>query len=392
MTFDLTSPSVATTVLGRSSLATVWRMALVSVLMSGVLACSSTAERPKPKDLSPSAALIGVKQAWSARTGEVAFPMAVSVAPGELTLAGSDGTVLALDARTGAEKWRRQLAEPLAAGVGGDGKMAAVVTRNNQLVAVDGTRELWRQKLTAQTYTAPLVAGGRVFVVTADRTVTAYDGPTGRRLWQQTKAGEPLILKQPGVLLAVGDTLVVGQAGRLAGLNPNNGSPRWEAPIASSRGTNDIERLVDLVGPVSRVEDTVCARAFQSNVGCVNATRGTQIWTQVANGFEGLHGDATRVVGSESDGKLVAWRRTDGQRLWSSDRLQYRNLTAPLVLGRSTVVGDGTGLLHFVSSEDGSALSRVATDGSAIVGGPILIDGTLVVVTKNGGVFGFVPE
>ena len=56
------------------------------------------------------------------------------------------------------------------------------------------------------------------------------------------------------------------------------------------------------------------------------------------------------------------------------------------------VVGDGTGLLHFMSREDGSPLARVATDGSAISAAPVLADGTLVVTTRNGGVYGFVPE
>jgi outer membrane protein assembly factor BamB len=34
----------------------------------------------------------------------------------------------------------------------------------------------------------------------------------------------------------------------------------------------------------------------------------------------------------------------------------------------------------------------VATDGSAISVSPVVTDGTLVVVTANGGVFGFRPE
>ncbi|MEO8119692.1 MAG: PQQ-binding-like beta-propeller repeat protein, partial [Rhodoferax sp.] len=42
--------------------------------------------------------------------------------------------------------------------------------------------------------------------------------------------------------------------------------------------------------------------------------------------------------------------------------------------------------------EDGSALTRVSTDGSAIVAAPVLAGGTLVVVTRSGGVFGFKPE
>ena len=61
---------------------------------------------------------------------------------------------------------------------------------------------------------------------------------------------------------------------QLAGLNPLNGSIRWEAPIATPRGTNDVERLVDLVGRVSRVGNSVCARAFQASVGCVDTGRG----------------------------------------------------------------------------------------------------------------------
>ena len=75
--------------------------------------------------------------------------------------------------------------------------------------------------------------------------MTAFDGATGRKLWVQSRPGEPLVLQQPGSLQAVGDTLVAGLSGRLVGLNPNNGTVRWEVPLASPRGTNEIERLVD---------------------------------------------------------------------------------------------------------------------------------------------------
>jgi outer membrane protein assembly factor BamB len=226
----------------------------------------------------------------------------------------------------------------------------------------------------------------------ADRSVTAFDGATGRKLWVQQRPGEPLVLKQPGTLLAVGDTLVAGLSGRLVGLNPNNGSVRWEAPIASPRGTNEVERLVDLVGRTSRVGDTVCARAFQASVGCVNAARGTLLWSKPANGSEGLHGDDRLVFGTESDGKIVAWRRTDGERAWTSERLQYRTLSAPLVVGRSVVVGENTGAVHLLSREDGSPLNRLNTDTSGVAAAPVLAGDILVVVTRNGGVYGFAPE
>ncbi len=363
-------------------------LAVAAVLVG----CASGTDGPKPTELGPNAALLGVRLAWSARVGEVTFPLDVKVVGNTVTLASSDGSVLAIDTRTGGDIWRTSVGAPISAGVGSDGRFAAVVTRNNELVVLDTGRELWRQPMPALSFTAPLVAGARVFVLSADRSVSAFDALSGRKLWTRTRAGEPLILRQAGVLLAVGDTLVVGLSGRLVGMNPLTGANRWEAPIAVSRGTNDVERLVDLISNVSREGNTVCARAFQATVGCVDATNGSVLWTKPAYGSEGLNGNEKFVYGTESDGKVVAWRRDNGERAWDSDRLRYRGLSAPLAVGRSVAIGDSTGLVHLLSREDGTPLNRVTTDGSAIVTAPVLAGESLVVVTRSGGVFGFRPE
>ena len=384
-------------------MARVHRLSMVGVrsvcavaLLATLAGCSlwgSGSAKPVPADLGANVAVLGVRQAWTSRIGNVGgLPLDVHVAGNVVTLASADGVVAALDARTGGDVWRMALAEPLSAGVGSDGKTAAVVSRANALIALDAGRERWRQQLAAQVFTPPLVAGGRVFVLSADRSVSAYDGATGRRLWNQQRPGEPLVLRQAGVMLAVGDTLVVGFSGRLVGMNPDNGSVRWEAPVGSSRGTNDVERLVELVGGVSRVGDSVCVRAFQAAVGCVNAVRGGTLWTQPASGAAGVHGDGEAVFGAESNGAMVAWRRSDGTRLWTTDRLKHRKLTTPLLLGRSVVVGDDSGLVHLLSRTDGAPLNRIATDGSGIAAAPVAAADTLVVVTRNGAVYGYRPD
>ena len=348
--------------------------------------------KPQPAALQGVSGAVSAKQVWSARIGQVNFPLDVNISGSTVFVAGGDGSVAALDARTGGDVWRANVGSPIAAGVGSDGKIAAVVTRSNDLVALQDGREIWRQKLNAQAYTAPFVAGGRVFVLAADRSVNAFDGQTGKKLWAQQRPNEPLVLRQSGVMLAVGDTLVVGLAGRLAGLNPSSGSIRWEAPIASPRGINDVERLVDLVGRVSRDGDIVCARAFQASVGCVNTARGNLLWTKPANGSQGIHGDDRLLFGTESDGVVLAWQRTDGERAWTTDVLRYRQLTSPLVVGRSIAIGDFAGFVHLLSRQDGSVLNRLTTDGSAIAAAPALAGNILIAVTRNGGVYGFAPE
>lgn len=363
------------------------------LLVAFISGCSmfGGAEKPKPAELQPVSGVIAARQAWVARVGPVTYPLEVSVSGAEVFVAGGEGQVAAIDTRTGRDLWRVSVG-PIAAGVGSDGKLAAVVTKSNDVVALQEGREVWRQKLVAEAYTAPLVAGGRVFVLAADRSVNAFDGQTGRKLWTQQRPNEPLVLKQSGVILAVGDTLVVGLAGRLAGLNPVSGAVRWEVPIASPRGINDVERLVDLVGRVSRDGDTVCGRAFQASIGCVNAGRGSLLWTKPANGFQGIHGDDRFLFGTESDGTVIALRRSDGERAWSSTSLRNRSLTAPLVIGRSIAIGDLAGFVHLLSRDDGALLSRFATDGSAIAAAPVLAGNTLVAVTRDGAVYGFVPE
>ncbi|AVS87908.1 outer membrane protein assembly factor BamB [Paracidovorax avenae] len=349
--------------------------------------------KPKPAELGPVVPVIGVRQAWTSRIGEIGrLPLSVHVNGTQVTVASAEGTVAAIDARTGGDIWRATVGEPLSAGVGSDGKWTAVVTSSNHLVVLSGGRELWRKPLAAQVYTAPLVAGNRVFVLAADRSLSAYDAAGGAKLWNQQRPGEPLVLRQDGLITAVGDTLVAGLSGRMVGFNPDNGTVRWEAPLASPRGTNDVERLVELLGRVSREGDSLCARAYQATVGCVDTSRGTVAWTHPASGSEGIHGDATMLFGTESNGTVVAWKRADGAQAWSLDKLRYRKLSAPLLLGRSVVVGDDSGLVHLLSREDGSFLNRLTTDGSGVAAPPVAAGDTLVVVTRNGGIYGFRPE
>ncbi|ASI68721.1 outer membrane protein assembly factor BamB [Diaphorobacter nitroreducens] len=366
---------------------------LVSLLVMGGCSLWGGTPKPKPAELGPNVPVLGVRQAWMSQIGEQeGLELDMHVEGSVVTVASANGDVAAIDARTGGDVWRTRLNQPLASGVGSDGRWTAVVSKGNQVIALDGGREIWRKPLPAQAYTAPLVAGKRIFVLAADRSISAFDAATGYRLWSQQRPGEPLVLRQGGVLMAVGDTLVAGLSGRLVGFNPDNGVVRWEAPLASPRGTNDVERLVEIVGRTSRVGDSLCARAFQASVGCIDASRGTVSWTQPASGGVGIHGDDTMLFGTESNGTVIAWRRTDGARAWTSDRLQFRKLTAPLVLGRSVVVGDDTGLVHLLSREDAAPLNRLTTDGSAIAAAPAVAGDTLVVVTRKGGVYGFRPD
>lgn len=365
----------------------------VSAVALAVAGCSLfSSDKRKPVELEPNVALIGVKQTWAQRIGKANPTLVMNVSGNVVTMGSADGQLAAVNADTGAELWRANVGQKLSAGVGSDGKWAAVVTEGGDLVVLSQGKEQWRKRLSNRAYTAPLVAGARVFVQSADRSVSAYDAATGNPLWSQSKTGESLVLRQSGVLMAYKDTLVTGVSGRFVGIDPNNGSLRWEVPIASPRGTNDVERLVELVGGVSRVGSVLCTRAYQMAVGCIDADTAQLRWTVRAEGLNGVSGDDEVVAGADGNGVITAWARDGGSVAWTSSRLKYRKLSQPLVLGRSVIFGDGNGVVHMLSKKDGSPLNRFATNNSGISVAPVIAGNTMVVQTNDGAVYGFQPD
>ncbi len=362
---------------------------LLAAGIVGLAGCSS--DKPKPAPLEAFTASLTSRLAWQARVDSVRFPLAVPVRGGQLFAAGSDGTVLALRVDSGQEVWRASAGSGLSAGVGSDGRFASVVTTGNEVVTFDAGKEVWRQRVPARVLTAPLVAGERVFVTSVDRVVHAFDVLNGRRLWTLQRPGDALTLAQAGVLTSYKNLLIVGQGPRLTAVDPLRGTVQWEVPLASPRGTNEVERLADLIGPAVRVGDRVCARAFQSSAGCVDAARAAPLWSRGSGGAQAVAADAERVVGADASDRITAWRASNGDVLWSNEKLLHRGLSGGVMNGGAVVFGDQEGYVHFLSAANGETQQRMPTDGSPVVGTPVMVDNTLLVATRNGGLFAFRP-
>jgi outer membrane assembly lipoprotein YfgL len=350
------------------------------------------AEKPKPTPLEPVTPTIAGREVWQARVDGIGFPLQPSVRDGKFFVAGDGGTVLALDAESGREVWRASAGATLSAGVGSDGRFASVVTTANELVTFDAGREVWRQRVPSRVVTAPLVAGERVFVMSIDRTVHAFDVLDGRRLWVLQRPGDALTLSQGGIVAAYKDTLLVGQGPRLAALDPLRGTLRWEVAMASPRGTNEVERLADLLGPAVRLGDRFCARSFQSAVACVDASRGALLWSRNAGGTSAIGGTEELLFGADASDRVTAWRTASGEVAWTQEKLLYRGLSGALAVGPSVIFGDAEGYAHFLSAATGATQLRLPTDGSAVVGTPVIAGTTVLVATRKGGLFAFRPN
>lgn len=359
-------------------------LAAVAVLGT-VVGCSSTGSRPDPTPLTDiAAAQVNLGSAWSANYGEWASRSAPTVVGDAFAVATKSGTVAVLNAQ-GQEQWRVDVGSDLTTMPGFDGRWAAVLTKDNQLVVAEAGRVLWKQKLGVQSYTTPLVAGNRVFVLTGDRKVIAFDAAGGAPLWKRQRIQETLVLQSPVLLGVYGDSLLMGLSGDLIAYNPNSGTEQWYVGMAKSRSTNDIEQLVDLVGKYYRDGDVLCARSFQTAVACADMKTEKLLWSKASNGIHGVDGDAQHVYAVDSNGMVAARYRGNGEIAWINDRMLFRDLSAPTLYKSAVAVGDSEGYVHLLARQGGALQGRFRTDSGVSIS-PIAVGDALVVLSDGGSV------
>ncbi|WP_079419445.1 outer membrane protein assembly factor BamB [Thiomonas intermedia] len=370
------------------------RVTLPLVLAAQLAGCASGSKPPEPTPLTPVANILTVKQAWTQRIGDVPAWFQTAALPDAVVVASADGQVMRLNSATGQTVWSAKVAGGISAGTGSDGTFTAVVDKNNGLVSIGPKGQLlWRYQLPATVLTPPYVTGGRIIVQAADQRVFAFDAASGRRLWQADNRAASLLVQQAGGMVSRDGMVMIGTAlGRIDAYALNDGLPRWQATLARARGVTEVERVVGITGQPTLLDSMLCARAYQSAVGCVDADTGRMLWTRAANGYTALSMNDQEVVGTQANGDVQAYSATDGVPSWTNSQLKYRNLSAPLLVGRTVAVGDYQGYISFLSAKDGSIVGRVATDGSAIQAAPVVLGKTMVVVTAKGGIYAFVPD
>ena len=70
--------------------------------------------------------------------------------------------------------------------------------------------------------------------------------------------------------------------------------------------------------------------------------------------------------------------------MWKQDKLKYRKLTAPAVIGDYVIVGDYEGYVHWMSSSDGQLVARIRVDGDGILSPPVVQGGRAYIFGNSG--------
>ena len=362
------------------------------LLVSGCSLFGSS--RPQPDPLPVPSGALKVAPAWTAALGAASGVGFVPVVVNDSVWAAAEnGAIARLDLATGRVQWQVSAGKPLTSGVGTDGSIAVVASRDGELIAVgeDGARK-WTARLGGEVVTPPAVADGTVVLRTSDNRVLAFDVETGKQRWTFQRQNPPLVLRNSGgIAIAPGVAFVGMPGGRLVALTLANGVPRYDVPLAQPKGANELERIADVVGTPLVIGRDLCAVTYQGRIGCVEVTNGNSIWSKEFSSASGFDVDNRGLIAADSEDTVQAFDRR-GTSLWTKKGYARRRLSAPLITGSAVAFGDFQGNVLWLSRADGSLLAISRTDGKAIVAPAASAGSTLVVQTSGGTLHAFRTE
>ena len=302
-------------------------------------------------------------------------------------LCDAEGRVEAWQREDGSQLWSVNLKENLSGGVNGGEGIIAIGSENGEVIALgaDDGEERWRAKVPSEVMSISEAKYGVITIRTNDNKVHALNLNSGTVNWSAGKDAPALTLRGASQPKVVGDVVLVGfDDGKLMAINIRNGEPLWEVPVSTPKGRSELERMSDVDGVFAYLDGIVYAASFNGRVVAIDLDTGKFLWSKDISSYAGLSVDRDRVYITDADDSIWGLDITSGATLWRQDKLLYRELTAPQVMGNYIVVGDYKGYLHWLSKEEGKIIGRDDVAGEAIEVAPIIIDGRAYVLANNG--------
>ena len=311
-----------------------------------------------------------------------------------LQLDTDNGVIFAIDpdgqisAYKGKERlWKSKITkQELTAGVEAAEGIVVVGNRKGQLFALDQATgsQKWSAKLSGAILSPSLIQSGRVITIANDGTVFAHDAVTGQQVWAYKLPSVQFSLRgQPAPVRLDDRTILVASANAYVyALDVISGVPRFQRRVAISEGRSDIQRLIDIVGDPVVAGQYLVTTSFQGQVTVTDLATQRVVWSEDASSTNRPEVSGDKVFVSTVDGKLNAYSLSTGQLAWQNEELLNRQLSNPVMLGQSLVVGDMDGVIHLLDPASGKLVGRAKTSGE--VQSLRVIDNQLYVATRKG--------
>lgn len=324
------------------------------------------------------------------------------VSDGRVFTMDSDGVVTAFELRNGGREWRVDTRDQEAdstnvgGGIAVEGDTLYAVNGLGDLVALDARsgKEKYRQNFGVPARSSPTVADGRVFFTTIEDKLLCRATEDGRQLWSyQARATSTAMLGQPAPAYADGLLVAGFGSGDIACLRAESGGVVWTDNLSSARGRTSIADISAIRGlPVISG-----GRVFVMGVGGLTVgldlRAGRRLWEREVGGGETpwVAGDWVFIL--TADQQVAALNAGDGRIAWATDLPRWENeekskgaiyWTGPVLTGDRLIVAcrGGEQEAFAISPYTGKILGRQSLPGNASLA-PIVADNKVFTLTDD---------
>lgn len=365
-------------------------------------ACADDDNLDQPTELVPFYSKYYLDVAWHAATGLGAEEQYLFLYPLILKEIGvtvsRDGLITITSLKTGDAEEEIELDSVISAGIGGNEDVWLMATRDAHVIAVDGKSRtvLWRTRVPSEVLARPLIYKKTVVVRTIDGKILSLDLASGKIRWQYQRAIPDLTLRGTSEPVIARDRIFAGLAdGRLIAISPEDGDVIWDVALAIPTGRSEIQRLVDIDGDAELYGRVLYAASFQGRIAAIDVDRGQFLWARDFSTHTGVVLDEKTLYSSDENGHIWALDRLNGATIWKQEKLAYRKLTRPTIIGDYIAVGDFEGYVHLLSRYDGHFVARYQLGqydhlgwelATGIIVPPIARSNDRLVVVTRGGI------
>ncbi|MFC7379767.1 PQQ-binding-like beta-propeller repeat protein [Brevundimonas sp. GCM10030266] len=359
--------------------------------------------------------------AGSSRTRQVMAPIVAD--GGRVFVLDGEATVSAVDAASGATTWKTNIKPEEREGrrrffglVGGSstggGFGGGVAVGGGKVYVASGYRTvtaldqatgavLWTTPVDVPIHGAPTFAGGRVFVVDVENQMFAFNANTGQQEWSYRGIPEPARLLRASSPAVTGDTVIAPfSSGEVVALRSATGQALWNQVLSRTSRTNALSEIRDIAGRPVVSRGIVYAVGHSGVLQAMDVRSGQARWQLPIAGVNAPLpvGDVVYVV--SKDGELTVVNRDTGQVYWTRDLNEGRTRqeggflgfwdrtvtpewSGPLLASNRLLLTNSDGELVAFDPKTGTQTASVRLGGPAFIA-PAAYNGAIYVLTDKG--------
>lgn len=275
-------------------------------------------------------------------------------------------------------------------------------TEYGEVVALDAATGAirWRQRFDGPVTAPPAVEGGRVYVVARDASAWALDAQDGKVLWTLTGVPSPSGVTG-GAAPAVGEGLAVFpfSSGGLIAVRAAGGSTAWDTHVVGSRKGRAWSSITDITSDPVIDGGTLYTGNQSGRTVAIDLADGRTLWEAEEGSYGPVALAANAVFLVNDEANLVRLDRATGATVWkvplsyyTDDRERKRNTIyvhfGPVLAGGRLVLASTDGTLRFHDPSSGALIGQVALPEAAAAA-PAIAAQTLYVVTRDSGLHAY---